>query len=146
MCFYLCVIFLNYAIQTNINKTYGNSSKVCPSVSKEQELERIFENCQLKQFDAETQIAFRDAIERLYYCEVLKIGSSLLPGHIVHTHLRGLDYAMLAAAERKLHKNRDRPVKNMPAYIMSVIFNAISEESSIVLVDPYLNSLRKEGG
>lgn len=109
-------------------------------------LEEILENCQLACFGDSEQKLLYDAIERLFYSETFKIGSAVLPQDKVRSRLYQLDAAILQNALHSLHQNRDRPVKNITAYVMSVIFNSITEEYSLLHVDPYLNSFRQEGG
>ncbi len=46
----------------------------------------------------------------------------------------------LQSVEGKLRQNQ-RNVKNSTAYTMAVIFNAICESQSDLLLDPYLNSI-----
>ncbi len=109
-------------------------------------LEEILENCQLACFGDTEQKILYDAIERLFYSETFKIGNAVLPQDKVRSRLYQLDAAILQNALHSLHQNRDRPVKNITAYVMSVIFNSITEEYSLLHVDPYLNSFRQEGG
>ncbi len=109
-------------------------------------LEEILGNCQLESFDAEEQKILYDAIERLFYSKTFKIGNAVLPQDKVRSRLYELDAAVLQNALHSLHRNRDRPIKNITAYIMSVIFNSITEEYSLLHVDPYLNSMRAPTG
>ena len=109
---------------------------------EQQILDEILENCQLMNFDKDVQKIFCDAIERLYYCEHLRVGNSVLPRDKVRIRLRELDYSMLDAALYQLHQNKDKPVKNMTAYVMSTVFNAITESYSVLHIDPYLNAIR----
>ena len=71
------------------------------------------------------------------------MGSATLPKSRVRARLKLLDYAVLQTAEAKLHANLDKPVKNSTAYAMATIFNCIAESESDLMVDPYLNSLRR---
>ena len=52
----------------------------------------------------------------------------------------------LQEAEIKLHANRNVPVRDSTKYVMSTIYNCITETESDLLVDPYLNSLRSPPG
>ena len=105
-------------------------------------LDEILENCQLMNFDEDVQKIFYDAIERLYYCESFRIGNAVLPREKVRSRLGELDYSMLDTALHKLHQNKDKPIKNMTAYVMSTVYNSITEEYSMLHLDPYLNSMR----
>ena len=57
-----------------------------------------------------------------------------------HCRLWDLDSTILQSVEGKLRQNQ-RNVKNSTAYTMAVIFNAICESQSDLLLDPYLNSI-----
>ena len=90
---------------------------------------------------------FETAIERLFFTEVYRIGGAALPQAKVRSHLYELNVMILRTAEAKLHQNT-REIKNSTAYVMAVVFNAITESESDLQVDPYLNQLRQlpEGG
>ena len=82
------------------------------NLSEQEQLAQILENCSLWVFDPETAKVFENAIERLFYTQEYRIGKAVLPN-----------------------------VKNSTAYTMAVIFNAICESQSDLLLDPYLNSI-----
>jgi len=132
---------------TNIKKIYinhiNNSQSFCPDSDTDQHsLSEILDNCHLDYFDEDVRKTFVDAIERLFYCKEFKIGTAVLPQDKVRSRLYELDHTVLETALHNLHKNTQRPIKNITAYVMSTIFNCITEEYSMLLVDPYLNSLR----
>ena len=110
------------------------------NLSEQEQLEQILENCSLWLFDAETAKVFENAIERLFYTKEYRIGRALLPQANVRSRLWDLDSTILQTVERKLHQNQ-RSIKNSTAYTMAVIFNAICEAQSDLLLDPYLNSI-----
>ena len=85
-----------------------------------------------------------DAVERLFYCRELKIGTSVLPGENVRSRLCELDYSVLESALHKMHKNM-RDTKNPTGYVMSVIFNCLTEDFTETHLDPYLNHFRGGG-
>ena len=93
------------------------------NLSEQEQLAQILENCSLWVFDPETAKVFENAIERLFYTQEYRIGK-----------------AVLQSVEGKLRQNQ-RNVKNSTAYTMAVIFNAICESQSDLLLDPYLNSI-----
>ena len=64
----------------------------------------------------------------------------------VRSRLHRLNYFVLQEAEIKLHANRNVPVRDSTKYVMSTIYNCITETESDLLVDPYLNSLRSPPG
>ena len=83
----------------------------------------------------------RGTIERLFYSDGFRIGSCTLPQSRVRASLRQLNDLVLRDAESKLAANTEQRVKNSTAYVMSVIFNCITEGESDLMVDPYLNSI-----
>ncbi len=87
----------------------------------------------------------RQAIERLYYTQNLKIGDAVYPNGYIRQNLEKLDYNVLQAAIGKITSNTDRKIRNSSAYIVAVLFNSIMETESDLMVDPYLNFLRQNG-
>lgn len=130
--------------KTNINKTYSNPPYISQSVSHEEQcdFEKIIEGCQLESFDEEESKILYDAIERLFYSETFRIGNAVLPRAKVRSRLCQLDASVLQSVMERLHSNRDRPVKNLTRYVMSVIFNSLTEDYTLAHVDPFLNSMR----
>ena len=128
-------------------------SDVSPSVPSEdgpaddeKELTGILDACELSYFEPEVARGFENAIERLFYSDHLRIGQAVLPRSRVRSRLHRLNYFVLQEAEIKLHANRNVPVRDSTKYIMSTIYNCITETESDLLVDPYLNSLRSPPG
>lgn len=110
------------------------------NLSEQEQLAQILENCSLWVFDPETAKVFENAIERLFYTQEYRIGKAVLPQANVRSRLWDLDSTILQSVEGKLRQNQ-RNVKNSTAYTMAVIFNAICESQSDLLLDPYLNSI-----
>lgn len=110
------------------------------NLSEQEQLTQILENCSLWVFDPETARVFENAIERLFYTREYRIGKAVLPQANVRSRLWDLDSTILQSVEGKLRQNQ-RNVKNSTAYTMAVIFNAICESQSDLLLDPYLNSI-----
>ena len=108
----------------------------------EKELTGILDACELSYFEPEVARVFENAIERLFYSDNLRIGQAVLPQSRVRSRLHRLNYFVLQEAESKLHANRNVPVRDSTKYVMSTIYNCITETESDLLVDPYLNSLR----
>ena len=104
--------------------------------------DEILENCQLETFDSEERKILYDALERMYYSDCLKIRDAMLPQEKVRSRMYEIDSGILQSALIKLHQN-NRPIKNITGYVMSTIFNCITEEYSLLHIDPYLNSLRE---
>jgi len=143
--------------KTYINKTYSNhtdiSQSVCLDVGESTfcmdgqtdetySLDDILENCQLDFFEEEERKILYDALERLFYSKNLKIGGAVLPQRKVRSRMYEIDVTTLQSAIAKLHKN-EKQIKNMTAYVMSTIFNCITEDCTLLHIDPYLNSLRQ---
>ena len=132
----------SHTIKTNNIKTNINHTDNSQSVNDRRLFNKILEQCQLGYFDKDIQRIFYDAIERLFYCRELKIGTSILPGENVRSRLCEIDYTVLENALRKMHKNK-RDTKNPTGYVMSVIFNCLTEEFTETHLDPYLNHFRE---
>lgn len=146
---------------TDWNLTDRSHTEVSPSVSRSacgtpygtdrqameerRQLAEILEQCELWIFDPETAKVLENAVERLFYSESFRIGKAVLPQANVRSRLWDLDGVILQTAVGKLHSNQCN-VKNSTAYTMAVIFNAICESQSDLMVDPYLNSLRDGPG
>lgn len=131
--------------KTNNTKTDINHTENSQSVTDRQLFNRIMAQCQLECFDKDIRRIFYDAVERLFYCREFKIGTSVLPGENVRSRLCELDYSVLESALHKMHKNQ-RDTKNPTGYVMSVIFNCLTEDFTETHLDPYLNHFRGEGG
>ena len=145
---------------TNINKTYNintynSQSVMAPGVDKSgfsdmvgqtdeeiNDFEKIIERCNLESFEQEERKILYDALERMYYTKEFKVGEAILPQRNVRSRMYQLDDSILRSAMFNLHGN-DRQIKNITGYIMSTIFNCITEEYSLLHVDPFLNSLRR---
>lgn len=108
-----------------------------------EDLVEILEECELWVFEAETSRVLENAIERLFYADSFRVGNATLPRERVRAKLRLLNNLILQDACNKLHDNLSADIKNSTAYTMAVIFNAIAESESDLMVDPYLNSLRR---
>ena len=75
----------------------------------------------------------RNAIERLYYSDTLKIGNARLPQAKVRSYLSLLDSDSVMAALDSMKRN-EQHIVNPTAYLMSTLFNSICEqESSLIL-------------
>ena len=89
---------------------------------------------------------FENAIERLFYSDNLRIGQAVLPQSRVRSRLHLLNHFVLQEAEINLRGKRNTPVRDSTKYVMSTIYNCITETESNLMVDPYLNSLRSPPG
>ena len=141
------------ASNTDLSQPDIAFSDVSPSVPSEdrpaddeKELTGILDACELSYFEPEVARVFENAIERLFYSDKLRIGQAVLPQSRVRSRLHRLNYFVLQEAEIKLHANRNVPVRDSTKYVMSTVYNCITETESDLLVDPYLNSLRSPPG
>lgn len=145
--------------QTNINKTYNINTNNSQSVIEQdhkfnppddgqadeetQDFEKIIENCNLDSFEPEERKILYDALERMYFTKEFKVGDAVLPQKKVRSRMYELNSGILRSAIFNLHQN-DRKIKNITGYVMSTIFNCITEEYSLLHVDPYLNAMRRK--
>ena len=111
----------------------------------EEELNEILNGCDLYTFSPEMARIFENAIERLFYSDSFRIGNATLPQSRVRSRLHLLDMMILQDAESKINHNAEK-IRNSTHYIMSVIFNCITESESNLEMDPYLNSIRASPG
>ncbi len=105
-------------------------------------LETVFDRCELGIFQPNIRAMIRNAIERLYYSETVKIGNARLPQAKVRSYLNLLESDSVIAAIESMKKNEEHIV-NPTAYLMSTLFNSICEKDSglILRLPPeYLNS------
>ena len=92
-------------------------------------LEEIFDRCELMLFKPNIRVMLRNAIERLYYSDTLKIGNARLPQSKVRSYLSLLDSDTVMAAIESM-KHNDQRIVNPTAYLMSTLFNCICEKDS----------------
>lgn len=109
---------------------------------EEKELMSILDACELSYFPPEIARSFENAIERLFYSDSFRIGNATLPKSRVRSKLHLLNSMVLREAENKLRSNTTATVRNSTSYVMSTVFNCITECESDLVVDPYLNTLR----
>ncbi len=105
-------------------------------------LETVFDRCELGIFQPNIRAMIRNAIERLYYSETVKIGNARLPQAKVRSYLNLLESDSVIAAIESMKKNEEHII-NPTAYLMSTLFNSICEKDSglILRLPPeYLNS------
>lgn len=114
--------------------------------SDEEELMSILDACELSYFQPEVARVFENAIERLFYSDSLHIGQAVLPQSRVRSRLHFLNFLVLQEAENKLRANQNTSVRDSTKYVMSTIYNCITETESDLMVDPYLNLLRSSPG
>lgn len=117
------------------------SQSVLEQTDEDSDLEEIIERSELWILPEEVRGVFRNAIERLFYSERLKLGDVVLPQAKIRSHLWQLDGEIVQDAYAKLRAHTAGKVKNSSFYVMVVLFNCIWEVHSDLLVDPYLNQL-----
>ncbi len=104
----------------------------------QKELQEILMQCELYTFYDGTAQAFTDAIERLYYTDNYRIGGAVMPQKRVREKLRKLNNDILTAVEQKLENHSAIEIKNVTGYLMSVIFNTITEVDSDLLLGRFM--------
>ncbi len=109
---------------------------------REYSLDEIFKNCQIDCFPEAERKILSDALERMYFSEHLRIGNAVYPQEKIRSRMCEIDVTTLESAMAKLQKN-DKPIKNYQGYVMSMIFNCITEDYTQAAADPFLNSMRK---
>ena len=97
---------------------------------------------ELESLDERDAAVIRDAIERLFYTESIRIGNAVYPNKSIRSHLWRLDGDTVRDAVCKITQNTTVKVRNSSAYVVTVLFNQIMESGSDLIVDPYLNYLR----
>ena len=133
---------------TEISYPDSSNTQVSHSVGEtgptdeEKELMSILDACELSYFDPDIARIFENAIERLFYSDSFRVGNAILPQCRVRSKLYLLNSMVLREAENKLRANTTVQVRNSTNYVMSTIFNCITELDSDLIVDPYLNTLR----
>jgi hypothetical protein len=81
-----------------------------------------------------------NAIELMYFSDYLQIGNAKIPQAMVRSRMHGLHGAILFYALDKI-KSGGQVVRNSTKYVISCIYNAISEYNSDVVVDPELTGI-----
>jgi hypothetical protein len=108
-------------------------------------LNALIEQAELDSLEADDAKVIKDAIERLFYTQNIKIGGAVYPNDRIRANLWRLDGFVVQDAVTKITSNTSVKIRNSSAYVVSVLFNTIMESGSDLLVDPYLNSLRAAG-
>ena len=136
----------SYIEKSYIEESHNEvSQSVIDRRTDEEELNDILDGCDLYTFSPEMARIFENAIERLFYSDSFRIGNATLPQSRVRSRLHLLDMMVLQDAESKINHNTEK-IRNSTRYIMSVIFNCITESESNLEIDPYLNSIRASPG
>lgn len=136
----------SYIEKSYIEESHNEvSQSVINRRTDEEELNDILDGCDLYTFSPEMARIFENAIERLFYSDSFRIGNATLPQSRVRSRLHLLDMMILQDAESKINHNAEK-IRNSTHYIMSVIFNCITESESNLEMDPYLNSIRASPG
>ena len=104
-------------------------------------LDDIFAGCEIELFDEDVRKMLSNAIEQMFYCKELKVGKAILPGNKVRSKLCELTYSMLEGVVAKLHMNTQK-IKNKTGYIMSMIYNSLTDDINEVHTDPFLNTMQ----
>lgn len=106
-------------------------------------LQYLLSKCELQIFAANVQQMLRQAIERLFYSESLKIGDARLPKAKIRSYLWLLDADILISVMESV-KTCESKIVNPTAYLMSTIINAICEKESGFLISLPPEYIRQE--
>ena len=93
-----------------------NQSKSCTDGDADAKaLRRILVQSGVNFLPEEQAEVMRQAIERLFYSQSLKIGDAVYPGAYIRQSLERLDYDILQAAVGKITGNTSRTIRNSGA-------------------------------
>jgi hypothetical protein len=133
----------NESVSGNEEDINGQTDNFSVSIKTDIEiLDSIVESCELQIFDDENlRLVFRHCLETMYFSEYLKVGSAKIPQSIVRSRMQSLNGAILAYALGKIKDCTGNmgEIKNSTNYMISAIWNGISEYHSDVEVSPELN-------
>ena len=138
-------IIENREIENSVIESQSKSMSLTGRDADALEIRRLATQSGVNFLPGKQADVMRQAIERLYYTQNLKIGDAVYPNGYIRQNLEKLDYNVLQAAIGKITSNTDRKIRNSSAYIVAVLFNSIMETESDLMVDPYLNFLRQNG-
>lgn len=129
--------------EKDLNVTESQSTSCTDGDAGTKALRRILVQSGVNFLPEEQAAVMRQAVERLFYSQSLKIGDAVYPSVYIRQNLEKLDYTVLQAAVGKITGNTSRTIRNSSAYVVAVLFNTIMEAGSDLLADPYLNFLRQ---
>ena len=107
-----------------------------------EELQSLLEQCELQVFhDKNVRFTFQHALEIMYYSDEIKVGTARFPQSMVRSRMHSLHGSILtyALSKMKTHTQNISEIRNSTKYIVSTIWNSISEYHSDVELDPGLN-------
>ncbi|RCX07890.1 hypothetical protein DFR58_14710 [Anaerobacterium chartisolvens] len=119
-----------YSISFHKSEEWGKS-RDAPTVEDDLPgLERVKERCELHVFtDPDTHNMLSHVLELMWFSEKLKVGEAVIPRAVVRSRMQLLTGAILAYA---LHKAHSPEIRNTTSYLISCIYNGISEYHSDV--------------
>jgi len=106
----------------------------------------LLELAELNSLEEGDAAVIRDAIERLYFTQSIRIGAAIYPNDRIRSNLWRINCSVVQDAVYKITQNTTTKIRNSSAYVVTVLFNTIMESNSDLIVDPYLNSLRSRRG
>ena len=125
------------------NYNQYQSCQVRPDMNTE--LMEIFIKAETDYLADDEKEVIENAIERLYFSQSIKLRNTEFPNSRIRYHLVRLNYFMVQDALCRLGQNTNR-IRDSSAYTATVLFSAIIEHNSTLLVDPYLNQMRAASG
>lgn len=126
------------------NQSQSESSPYSPTqwFSDAEIVEKLIGQSELEILDEKDAEVIKDAIERLYFMQSIKIGNAIYPKESIRANLWRLNPFIVEDTINKVTKNTKVVIRNSSAYVVTVLFNTIMESGSDLIVDPYLNFLR----
>jgi len=121
----------------------GVGGTKCDRLTDEQRLDAIFDQADLECFEENDITVIKDAIERLYFSESIRVDNAIYPNERIRSHLLRLDCFIVQDALCRYARNSDK-ITNSGAYVTKVLFNTIMEAGSALIIDPYLNLLNSQ--
>lgn len=143
-------------IETDLNET-NNSQSVSKSGNEQhrptdvfsqssnsdmEELQSIIQRCELHIFhDKNIRIMFQHALETMFFSEYVKVGTARFPQSMVRSRMYNLHGSIIAYALDKMKTRTENisEIKNSTNYIISTLWNCISEYHADTELDPELN-------
>lgn len=110
--------------------------------SEMEELQSIIQRCELHIFhDKSIRIMFQHALETMFFSEYIKVGTARFPQPMVRSRMYNLHGSIIVYALDKMKTRTENisEIKNSTNYIISTLWNCISEYHADTELDPGLN-------
>lgn len=134
-----------YFKNTDLNDTDRENATVprARSDADAESLAALEAQCCLSRYKLEEQTVLRDAIAWLFFCGQLRAGPCTYPQSYVRQTLARLSPDTLDYALEKIRANERDGLRNTLAYAAKIVFCAIAELDSDMLLDPVINRVER---